>query len=335
MRKILTLIIVSSILVSCSKDNTDNTNSNLTATNFNQLNVNADFNWISGTESSITVEVLQPSEFPLNLENQQIWVRNSAGKRIAFSSLNSNLRAQFQLVIPDNHDAYEFYLPATNESWQIQWKSTQTLQLKDPLDASSFKGKQRGKTNFRSKTIQANNLLGNADFETTISPSNVNVSSFSPITSPVDDGQWRVSNNLFSQISQGGSTVIAPGNGVNYMWQNITVNPGDSVIFDADYQGNVIVYLWFWNYDGSSAGLRAYTANSLNAVPNGLKAVVPNNANVVTALILFGSGSVSSGDYFDNAYLGIPSAVADSDNDGIADDVDEYPNDPSRAFTSY
>ncbi len=325
MKKIFVILVL--IVLSC---NTADDISPTPTTGFENQVVSSDFNWISGSESTINVEVLAPAGLNINLEKQQIWVRNQNEEKIAFAILDENNRGQFQLVLPQGNDNYDFYLPTTQESWPVEGIGNQSLQLQDPFEQISTSSRPQKKTIVKTKSIQ-NNLLGNGDFETPILPANIGYSDhFS--TSPVNDGQWRTVNNEFSQTSVNGSTAVVPGNTQNIFWQNISVNPGDTVNFDADYSGEVYFYLWFWD---SNLNLLGYTYGPLSFFPNGLEDVAPNNSSMVTALFYFVSYDAPAGDYVDNTFLEITSNFSDADNDGVSDDEDEYPNDPTIAYTSY
>lgn len=302
------------------------------AENFEDLRVSDDFNWINGQSGLIEVELSEDPTFPMDLEGQRLWVLNRRQERLAFAFVDAQNKATFNLALPDEQANYAVQLEATGEIWPLEWKSKLKLNMVNPFGAGL--NKAFGKSHGLAKSNSGTNLLGNPGFETDLLPSNIAYAgNYTPASSPVDDGRWRSANADLSQAVTGGSKRILEGNSSNYIWQNVSVNAGDSIYFTCDFSGLVAVYLVYYA-DASASRPRALQNAQLNSNPAGIRSVVPEGCSVVSAVIFFGDG-VPSGDYIDNAFLSNPPAISDSDNDGVADDADAFPNDPTRAYVTY
>ncbi len=189
------------------------------------------------------------------------------------------------------------------------------------------------------------NVVGNADFEN----NDFGTIYYWSYPHPVD-GRW-----YFTQYSgsmewydDGGNHVIRtpwtePG---NYYYggaaQMIDVNPGDVITFSADIKSegnNNRLYSWLYLIPYNSAGhylgfycVRYYYPSN-SWVRKTVVATMPSGAVKCKVLIWTHDYMANAAVYVDNVEVTGP--VTDSDGDGVDDDLDDYPNDPARAFNVY
>ncbi len=196
------------------------------------------------------------------------------------------------------------------------------------------------------KTILANNLVQNGDFETDDFATdygwnyNLNV-----------DGKWHFTNYRNKKMDRFNNTgsnhvVRTPNNqsGSYYggVSQMVSANAGDLISFSIDVKGTGSYgSLYYWLYliprDAHNRILGYYWLGSKH--PEGhwqtktLCATMPSGTVKVQALVWTWDFVNGASLYFDNAVVNGPSR--DADGDGVDDDMDDYPNDASRAFNVY
>ncbi len=328
MKRVASILALALIAAACNKDSDVNTQVPV-ATSFEDLSVPTDFNWSSSEKVQILVNLQQSATLPINLEGSFLWIVNANNERIAISKINASNKAQFNVLLPAQAQGYKFYLPATEEKWDLSFEETQTLSLADPMNDPNFKGKARLGKGASTANPPGTNIFGNADFETAITNFNVGFA-YNPTTGTLDDGKWIVTDNEWDQNTVGGSTVFQVDDGKwTHLWQLHTVNAGDSIHLTADWNGRVRAFLFFYS-DANATSPVSYEYLDLASGNDEINAVVPNGATVVSALFnLFDDA------WIDNAFLSNPAAITDTDNDGVADDQDDFPNDPNRAYLSY
>lgn len=328
MKKLSPLLILALLWSSCQKEAAEQT-SPTAASNFNELTVPANFNWTAGEKVFITAQLNPNPQLPIKLAGSFLWVLKPDGKRIALSKINAAHKAHFNLSLPNNIEGFRFYLPATGEEWPLQIENKVDLNLADPLDNPNFSKKKLIAKKASFNPPPGTNLLGNANFESNIVYSNVGYP-YDPTTGSVDDGKWYVTDNEWSQPTQNGSKAFkVDNNRWTHLWQFHSVNAGDSIHFTADWGGTTRAFLFFYADENSKNPVSLQTIDFSNG-NDVISTIVPQNATVVTALF-----NLYDNAWIDNTFLSNPPAVSDSDNDGAADDVDDFPNDPSRAYLSY
>lgn len=328
MKKLAPILILALAFQACSEDKSNQQNP-IVAQSFNELTVPKDFNWSSSDQVQMEVELKESSLFPMDLQGTKLEIRNELGDRLALATIDHYNRAHFSVLIPDNSNGFYFHLNATGQSWPLELKKNVVLQLSDPLDQiASTSNKVLGKQAFTG-TPPGTNMLGNGGFQQTVAYKNVGYS-FDPTSGTADDQKWYVTDNEFSQPQQNGSKVFkVDNNRWTHLWQIHTVQPGDSIHFSADYHGYVRAYLFFYS-NANSSYAQSSTSKVLSSNDKVISSVVPNNSTVVVALF-----NLYDNAWIDNAFLSNPAAITDTDNDGVADGDDDFPNDPTRAYLSY
>lgn len=329
MKNLVNLVALAVVLTACNKDEPIDQNQPV-ASNFNELTVPSSFNWSASEKVQMQVELQQSANIPMELAGSYLNILDANGERIALEKINAQNKAQFSLLIPANPQGYSFELAATGERWPLEIKDQVVLAMQDPLNNVSNQGKRVMSKAASVSTPPGTNMLGNADFEATITNTNVGFA-YNPTTGTVDDGKWYVTDNDWSQATENGSTVFkAANNRWTHFWQLHTVNAGDSIHFTAeDWNGTVHGFLFFYA-DANATNSISYVTLDFNSGTDVISTIVPQNATVVSALF-----NLRDNAWVDNGFLSNPPAITDTDNDGVADENDDFPNDPTRAYLSY
>ncbi len=193
------------------------------------------------------------------------------------------------------------------------------------------------------KTMVSDNLIGNGDFET---------NDFGKIyywnTPHAADGRWYLTNYYYGGemqwVKDGNNHVLATPryyeNGGASQW--VAANPGDLVTFSCNVKGVgqrtwLYAYLYLIPMNSQDQPLAYYYAFDYQPSPTWhtvtVAANMPQGTTHVNILIWTANGGGNGSIYFDNANVTGP--IKDSDGDGVNDQLDDYPNDPTRAFNVY
>jgi len=194
------------------------------------------------------------------------------------------------------------------------------------------------------KSMLTNNLVGNPDFETDDFGSIYGWSNNHPV-----DGKWyltRYSGKKMQWYNDGGNHVLrtpyADGHYYGGASQMVDANPGDLITFSADVksvgnQGGLYCYLYLIPKDANNRSLAYYRVFQYNPsshwTTKTIAATMPAHTTRVQVLFWFWDLRANGSIYIDNVVVTGP--VTDADGDGVDDDLDDYPNDASRAFNVY
>lgn len=328
MKNLINLLALGLVFTACTEDASIDQNSPI-ASNFNQLTAPSNFNWSASEKVQMQVQLQQSASMPMALSGSYLNILDANGNRIAMEKINTSNKALFSLLIPTNPLDYKFQLDATGEEWPLEIKENVNLSMADPLN-SLAQGKRTMAKTATVTSPSGTNMFGNADFEATITNTNVGYA-YNPTTGTVDDGKWYVTDNDWSQTTENGSTVFkAAANRWTHFWQLHTVSAGDSIYLTADdWNGNVHGFLFFYA-DANATNSISYVNLDFNSGSDVIATVVPQNATVVSALF-----NLRDNAWVDNGFLSNPPAITDTDGDGVADENDDFPNDPTRAYLSY
>ncbi len=196
------------------------------------------------------------------------------------------------------------------------------------------------------KSMRVNNLVQNGNFESNDFGNIPGWGNYHPI-----DGKWYFTNYYNMKMdwyNDGGNHVIrTPINNTTTYYggasQMVAAQPGDLITFSADVKSvGIKTKLHSWLYlipkNANNQSLAYYWVQyqypSHNWTTKTIAATMP--AGTVSVQVLFWTWDYSGGSssiYFDNAVVTGP--IKDTDGDGVDDDMDDYPNDPTRAFNVY
>ncbi len=195
------------------------------------------------------------------------------------------------------------------------------------------------------KSMLSDNLVSNGDFETDDFGSIQGWYTNHPV-----DGKWyftHYTSQNMERVTEGNGHVIqTPVSNSGYYYggasQMVDANPGDLITFSADVRskGNkssLYCYLYLIPKDANNRALGYYYiykyAPSNNWTTRTIAATMPAHTVKVQVLIWTWDLNRNSSLQFDNVVVTGP--VKDADNDGVDDELDDYPNDASRAFNVY
>ena len=164
------------------------------------------------------------------------------------------------------------------------------------------------------------------------------------------DGKWWFSkdaNRGYMEWAQDGSDGYVRTHNSNTSFyggvsQLIDASPGDLITFSADLKregnsGTNYAWLYLIPLNSNGSALNYYNI-FMTYVPTSwtnkmIAATMPQGTTKCQVLIWTNDYTRASSMYFDNVVVTGP--VTDADNDGVDDDLDDYPNDPTRAFNVY
>ena len=195
--------------------------------------------------------------------------------------------------------------------------------------------------------LSSDNLVGNGDFET-----NDFGKIYAWYTPHAVDGKWYLirdsyDNSYMQWYNDGGNHVLKTTDHQYYYYSDygasqwIDAKPGDLVTFKCDVK-SVKNHNWqeAWLYlipmDKNNRPLAFYNAGDYRPSHKWHTLTVAANmpSGTVKVNVLIWTNNSGGGNlYFDNAVVTGP--VKDSDGDGVNDKLDDYPNDPTRAFNVY
>jgi LruC domain-containing protein len=192
----------------------------------------------------------------------------------------------------------------------------------------------------------ATNLVANGDFS---------VNDFNHIhrweNNRTIDGKWSFSRDRgpfgYMEWAQNGSDGYIRTHNSNIRFiggtsQLVDASPGDLLTFTADVKREGVIgitHAWLYLIPLRSNGNAiAFYNIYMSTVPTNwtnkmIAATMPAGTESCLVLMWANDYSILSSVYFDNAVVTGP--VTDADNDGVDDDLDDYPNDASRAFDVY
>lgn len=328
MKKLLILLLAGGFtFTSCKKDGETQVINQPGATSLGSLTIPSTFNWSSSQKGAVNVTI-NPDVTDFVTEGQELLIIDNTGNTLERAVVKNN-QASFYYTFPQDNQDYSLYFPATGDRMVIDGSSNVTLNLVTDLfgdfaaltaRASASKAKMKNKS---SKTNGVN-LLVNGDFE---------VNDFSTYTSGNsinNTGKWfhylHSSRHEWKNIS-GNRVYKAKHNSGAGAIQSVPVTGGDLYTMTAVTGGTFCYYVYFKDGNGSLISYVGYNPTN-NAINEG--GTVP--ANAAHALIYVHG---PKNNWIDDVVFSTDPAIVDSDNDGVADDTDDYPNDPTRAYTSH
>ncbi|WP_417603155.1 LruC domain-containing protein [Owenweeksia hongkongensis] len=315
-------------LVSCQKEkDSQNIYENTPgATSLSQLNIDPDFNWSSSMKGNLKVSLT--SEDNLHMEGEPVHIINNAGKVLERVNVKNGV-ANFYIHLPQSAEAYVYY-PNTGDSKKINGTGTMNMRLTSISDILSG----AKKTSFVSKKSTATvglNLLSNSAFNL---PSGVITDlSFGYQSPTAIDGKWHVSSNSYelNTTTVLNDTVLKMSlDGTSTFWgQTVNVVSGSSFTISSLWQNaSRRIVVSFFDSSDQFIGY-SYPSNFGVTVGGQHTGTIP--ANAVKALIW---SSASTNSYVDDIKFISTPAISDADGDGVADNLDMFPNDPNRAYQS-
>ena len=325
MKKLIFILTAGSfILSSCNKNEPVTITNPPGAMDLGSLTIPDEFNWSSSQKGALTVS-LNPDVADFVTEGQPLLIQDDAGNTLERGVVHNN-QASFYYTFPQDGKKYKVNLPATGDEIDINGSGNVNLDVVTDIlgdfnaltaRASASKGKKSsGKT-------ASTNLLVNGDFSVN------DFGLYSGGNSINNTGKWFnywYSNRHEWKNVSGNRVYKAKHNNGAAVLQTVAVTGGDLYTMSATTSGVFCYYVYFKTASGSLISYVGYnpTNNAINE-----SGTVPSNA-AYALIYLHGPKNA----WIDDVVFSTSPAIVDSDNDGVADDQDDYPNDPARAYTS-
>lgn len=312
------------LAMSCSKDKDASTSIDpeFAANSFSELTVSPNFNWSSSVKGSFTVSVEAPNS--LYTEGNIIELQDAEGNVLERSTI-SNGEANFYLSAPQATEGLYAYYPYTQQKVAIDAEKTSTTLSLDEINLEAglsneffITAKSAGR-----KATAATNMVIEGDFES----ANLlyNNSSYTTLR---QIGAWYSHNNSGTIATMSGSKVFTSSNTSQdgKIFQSFSIGGDQYFDFSYEFGGNAGFYVLF--FDGSKRYV-GHTRVNISGNQASANFLAPENVKFIQIY-----GFAGSSEWLDNVSLSeVPET--DTDNDGVVDRKDNYPNDPLRAYASY
>ncbi len=348
------LLIAGFAFQSCSKTPTPDNGSPL-----DNLNVPDGFKFESTRIEGVTIDMPSTVDFSKDKSRFNIYTDDPAngGKLITAGSFDKDGQWSGNIRIPTALDSIFVQSIAGSRQVGLTAQSVKgsgvTINFGDgygttPPDTIPTETKSAYFSNLSTgeyKVMSGNNLIQNGDFET----DDFGTIAGWPSPHPID-GKWYFTNYRNKKMewyNDGGNHVIrTPLKNIGVYYggasQMVEAKSGDLITFSADIKsvgnaGTLYSWLYLIPRDANNHVLAYYWIQyrfpSHNWTTKTVAATMPAGTVKVQALFWNWDFDKNSSIYYDNAVVTGP--IKDSDGDGVNDDVDDYPNDASRAFNVY
>lgn len=326
MKKTLFLLGLAGIsLVACKKETEETTQNPSNATSLSELTVPEDFNWSNSFKGRLDLTLQADDNF--NTESKLIQIVDELGNVLESKKVASN-KVTFYLNLPQTEGTYYAYFPSTGDKMELKGTGSAAFKVHTNLETQieemikNAVPANRRKASY--KKSAATNLLVNGDFSQ---------NDFKGFYNGYNVGAWYKWNDNYTWDTENGSKAWrAKNKKYSYISQLINISSGDSVIVNTDCYasayGNAYVGIYFYNTQGQSLGGNFHALQS--GLNNSTVAEAVRSGAVQAEVILYGYNKT----WFDNVTTETVSAILDADNDGVEDSQDEFPNDPSKAYTA-
>ncbi|HAD97214.1 MAG TPA: hypothetical protein DCG19_07385 [Cryomorphaceae bacterium] len=327
MKRILGLTLAAFTIASCTKVQEPKSSNPPNSKDLGSLVIPQEFNWSSSTKGRLTV-TLTSDTAAFSADGQELQLIDDKGKVVDRKWIEGS-SADFYLTMPQiGSDLFVFY-PNSGDKIQVSQPGNITMNVKTNffnvdysviLDNAS-KGK-KSSTGSKGK-IQGTDLLVNGDFETDNFPNY-------PGNHNLTEGHWYVySHSKYDWASgNGGKVFKSKSSHHGYAYQLLDVDGGELYTTTASTSGNFCVYVFFIDNNGNIIDYDGYAPNNGNNIDR--SGTIPANADYVLYKV-----HGAKNHWIDDVTFEVEPAIQDADGDGVADDDDDYPNDASRAYTSY
>lgn len=316
------LLVVLAMSCSKEKDSSITTDPEFSASTLSELNVSPTFNWSSSVKGKFTVVVEAPSG--LHTEGNAIELQDSEGNILETSTI-VNGEANFYLSAPQDMKAFYAYYPYTQQRIELNLtKNSTTLSLEKIEFASDLNNEffVTSKSASR-KSVTSSNMVVEGDFEN----ANLLIDN-SSYTTLRQIGAWYSHNNSGTIATIGGSKVFTSSSTTQdgKIFQSFSIGGDQYFDFSYEFGGNAGFYVLFFDASKRYVGHTRVTISGSQASANFL---APDHVKFIQIY-----GFAGNNEWLDNVSLSeVPET--DSDNDGVVDRKDNYPNDPLRAYASY
>ena len=338
MKKILYLLVISIFFIfinSCNKeDDIPPTKEEKTINSMNDLEVSEAFNYKMNKKINVSIQL------PNALNYQKKYVVSLYDKKtnqeIMKGASDENGIFKTDLTASSLLDTIIIKTIAGNYLYKVE-NSNVNFNFNDLYSNDSTTNVQNKKIpicySFHKKNIRDINLLTNGDFSTN------DFTSGNETNAKNNLGKWYIGNaNDFSHYNSNSVKYYHSGYTVSAeLYQGFSVSPGQDLSLSLDIKANgsntsSFLRVAFYDDSGNSVAYQQVMIYPTSVWKNYSMAVtVPNNAVSAVFYPIVGRMSSGAAVYIDNAWVSVLNQV-DSDNDGVPDVDDAFPNDDTRCF---
>ena len=321
---------------SCQKETATNSSAlpGSEVESFDQMEVSNQFDWTSGVKqiSRVTVEPV----FWMDLEGKELQIINKKGNTVATSRIENGTATFFHHYSEVGAD-YRYFLPASQEKWPLKG-GNQTLAMQNPYQRNAPRsGKNAGVKGKANGVSQSPNLLSDPGFE----QHDLTVGDMMGSSPTPQHDTWYVMGDNYRRVKSGGDYQVEyydQGNSNSseeddpnrfpgvVVTQTVSIPEEGNYLASAVVKGDVDLHVAtmsakdrFDKYEFSSNNSGQKTLQvSINA-EEGAKYI-----NVVLLL-----DDYTNETWIDDVELRKTADPKDSDNDGVNDINDDFPNDPT------
>ncbi|PWJ44177.1 LruC domain-containing protein [Sediminitomix flava] len=356
MRILTYLSFLCAALFSCTQEEnvptliTQQTNTGTIST-MNELQVPDQFSWSASLPLDLTVEFQNIGETNFNLENELVLLLDMEGNQLTQALIKNN-SVSFTGKLPHTLSKLQIYFPKTQNVLEVLpdegdiFMEVATFSPSDILEIDNqypfinglkYLALDVEKNSNSNKRVQSTNLLqdGTLDGSLTVLPNDNWWPHFL-----LNEGGWYTSSRSNYQAIHGtesNNQFAEPLETHLLLGQTIDISAGGEYELSADIK-HMHLYFHIMYYSGAetvgssnviSQDQRTHANGSHHWKNKSFSFTPPQGATKATIYISGydqGNGSAK----IDNITL--TGTVLDSDNDGVNDDIDIYPNDATKAF---
>ncbi len=324
MKKNILIIAAALSIVACNKDEEPNS-VNTPVKDMTELNVSQDFNWSTSIKGKLDVNFsADTSNFVF--DGEEIQIVDNSGAVIAQQIIKNNAASFYYMMPAQNVELYVYY-PNTEQKIAIGNKTSIDINVPNLFNAdyATILANATNSSNKKGTFGTMANLVTNGGFE-----NNNNIQERNQGILITD--KWIVkdlnNSNHYVLSNIGGSKRFqSKHNNHGYTYQFFPVTGGDLFTHTANTSGGFCTYLYFYRADYSYISQIGYAPNNQNNINS--NGTIPANA---TYVIVYAHGDKD--EWIDNITFDVAPAIPDADNDGVADNLDAYPNDVTRAYNN-
>lgn len=293
------------------------------ATNLDDIIIPTTFDWSSSLKGRLGVSLNANASLKTN--GQPINLVDSAGRILAHSAIFNN-EAEFVYNVPQNgHELYIEY-PNTGESFLITGEENVVMNVGNldrtiERDSTQNPGKKGKMASFKTSA----DVVVNGDFS--VNDIGSNTSGDYVLRTP---GKWYEATSDGAWDSNSGGRYESTDKSDWYVLiQSIAAASNAAYTGSFRYGGSSSKISGYVDYYDASSNYIGYKSFSESGGSASISGTTPSNCAFVQIYI-----TQKDKKWLDDVVLDVATPILDADNDGVVDTQDDYPNDPTRAYTS-
>ncbi|GAB5563161.1 MAG: hypothetical protein Wins2KO_02240 [Winogradskyella sp.] len=350
--------ILALVFASCSQPDVNSSNQNEDPSSISELNVPEGFNY--ETNKTIHLDIKMPSTISFDDYRSRFSIYSDddsdLGKHLISGSFNNQGEFSDNFSVPVTLDKLYFKSPVMDSLISISSEYTEqefviidleelyNYNTEDDYPIEDLDTDRRGMSSNDHNLAKNGSILVNGDFTIDNFGNTQNFGAFTP-----EDEGWNFiiggrGNTPMTWYEDNGNGMVGTTDAGTHQFgvvQTFAANPGDLIDFQTQTKAvnnngiNINYRIIARNANGGGVG--GYAA--LNYYPpkyewttKNVMLTMPANTAYCTVEAIGGDWTNTGRILFDNFSV---TGVTDADGDGVEDDLDEFPNDPNKAFSYY